>query len=148
MKPEEDIPTSAKLQEDHDRLMWRLWCITVALIAIGGLFWGGVLVVNYPPSYPTKGDRHPASPPVTVRPVESIVRPAESFATRKFSPAPYTGPGIVWVNTWSKVYHFPGYRWYGHTLRGKYASEENAIAEGDRAAKNERRPLTFDAVKQ
>ena len=45
MKPEENIPMSVTLQADHDRLIWRLWCVTVALIAVGGLFWGGVLVV-------------------------------------------------------------------------------------------------------
>ena len=56
-------------------------------------------------------------------------------------------PGTVWVNTQSQVYHFPGYRWYGHTLHGKYVNED-AIAEGDRAAKNERRPFMFDSAKQ
>ncbi len=57
--------------------------------------------------------------------------------------APTASSGLVWVNTRSKVYHYPGHRWYGGTQQGKYVSEAAAIAEGDRAAQNERRPPDF-----
>ena len=60
--------------------------------------------------------------------------------------APTASPGLVWVNTRSKIYHYPGHRWYGGTQQGKYVSEAEAIAEGDRAAQNERRPLNFGAT--
>jgi hypothetical protein len=45
------------------------------------------------------------------------------------------GP-LVWVNTNTGVYHYPGTRWYGNTVEGRYISEEDAISEGDRPAKN------------
>ncbi len=42
------------------------------------------------------------------------------------------GPGMVWVNTASKVYHCPTDRYYGKTKAGKYVSESAALAEGDK----------------
>ena len=60
--------------------------------------------------------------------------------------APTAAPELVWVNTRSKVYHYPGHRWYGGTQQGKYVSEAEAIAEGDRAAQNERKLLSCGAA--
>lgn len=43
-------------------------------------------------------------------------------------------PGMVWVNTDSKVYHLPGDRWYGKTKHGKFMIEQEAQKEGYRVA--------------
>ena len=50
------------------------------------------------------------------------------------TPAPGGGPGMVWVNTKSKVYHLSTSRYYGKTKEGKYMTEQAAQAEGDHAA--------------
>ena len=45
------------------------------------------------------------------------------------------GPGTkVWVNASSNVYHCPGSRYYGNTKKGRYVSESDAIAGGNRPA--------------
>lgn len=49
------------------------------------------------------------------------------------SPAPGGGPGLVWVNTASNVYHCPGTKYYGTTKAGAYMTEDQAKAKGARA---------------
>jgi hypothetical protein len=52
---------------------------------------------------------------------------------------------VVWVNTLSHVYHFPGVSshgnsFYWNTREGTYMCESDARAAGNRAAKDERHP--------
>jgi Helix-hairpin-helix motif len=51
------------------------------------------------------------------------------------APAAAPAPGMVWVNTDTKIYHREGDRYYGKTKHGKYMTESEAIQAGYRAAK-------------
>jgi hypothetical protein len=60
--------------------------------------------------------------------------PAASAAPRPAPAHHCPGDVIVWANSWTRVYHLWGSRWYGRTRRGQYMCRMRAEASGYHAS--------------
>jgi hypothetical protein len=84
--------------------------------------------------------RDTTAPAQSPRRGTTISTGAGEFATEQEAKAHCPGETVVWANTRSKVYHFPGSRSYANTKRGAYMCERDTASAGIRSAKNEKRP--------
>ena len=69
--------------------------------------------------------------------ITPLVRVGEEPVAEPASARVPPEPGMVWVNTETRVYHLAGDRWYGKTKEGKFMSEADAKKAGYHESKQE-----------
>lgn len=77
---------------------------------------------------PAPAASNPAPAATTAAPAHAS-KPSAGSSTN-VAAAPGGGPGLVWVNSATNVYHCSGSRYYGKTKEGKYMTEAQAKSAG------------------
>jgi hypothetical protein len=87
-----------------------------------------------PAATPTAPPPAAAAPAAPAAAAPAAAAPAaKTKTTASTTPAPGGGPGMVWLNTSTKVYHCYGTKYYGTTKAGAYMTEAAAKAKGAHA---------------
>jgi hypothetical protein len=80
------------------------------------------------------------APPTAAPTAATVPTGARQYATDTQAKGQCPADTVVWANLDSKIFHFVGHKDYGHTKKGAYMCEKDALAQNIRAAKDEKPP--------